>query len=284
MPHVGFERCPVVIPYYGGKWELSKRLVPMLPEHSRYVEVFAGGLSMFFRKERVKSNIVNDFDGDIVNLYMTVLEKFDEFSHNVYWMPRSRRLYDQFKAEILSTKDGIKIPDPKRAAMYYYLIKNAFNKNVYNVFSKAEGPKKNWHTNLIEELKWSRKMINGVIVENLDFRELAKRYEPQEGDCWYLDPPYVVAGERGDYYFHDFTQEDHDGLKEVCDQIDKNKGYFMVSYDDRNVIRELFKNYFVNEIKTVYAGSSDKTEKIELVITNYEPVIESQVDLFNKEG
>jgi DNA adenine methylase len=127
-------------------------------------------------------------------------------------------------------------------------------------------------------------MINGVIVENLDFRELAKRYEPQEGDCWYLDPPYVVAGERGDYYFHDFTQEDHDGLKEVCDQIDKNKGYFMVSYDDRNVIRELFKNYYVNEIKTVYAGSSDKTEKIELVITNYEPVIESQVDLFNKEG
>ena len=284
MTHVGFADCPVVIPYYGGKWELSKQLVPILPKHNRYIEVFAGGLSMFFRKKRVKSTIVNDFDGDIVNLYITVSEKFDEFSHNIYWMPRSRRLFDEYKAEILSTKDSIKIPDPKRAAMYYYLIKNAFNKNVNNVFSKAEGPKTNWHTDLIEELKWSRKMINGIIIENLDFRELAKRYEPQKGDCWYLDPPYVVAGEKGSYYFHDFTESDHEDLKLVCDKIDENGGNFMVSYDDRDIIRDLFSKYHINEIKTVYSGSSDKSEKIELVITNYKPVFERQVTMFNKEG
>ena len=56
--HIGFENCPTVIPYYGGKWELSKQLVPMLPDHSRYIEVFAGGLSMLFRKKRVERNII----------------------------------------------------------------------------------------------------------------------------------------------------------------------------------------------------------------------------------
>ena len=40
----------------------------------------------------------------------------------------------------------------------------------------------------------------------------------------------------------------------------------------------------INEIKTVYSGSSDKSEKIELVITNYKPVFERQVTMFNKEG
>lgn len=284
MAHIGFADCPVVIPYYGGKWELSKQLVPMLPPHSRYIEVFAGGLSMLFRKKRVEKNIVNDFDNDIVNLYVSVAEKFDEFSNHVYWIPRSRKLFAKYQAKILATKGEIEIPDAKRAAMYYYVIKNAFNKNVYNVMSKAEGKKVNWHTGLIEELKWSRKMMNGVIVENLDFRELVKRYEPQEDDCWYLDPPYVVAGEKSNYYFHDFTNDDHDALKDVCDKIHENKAKFMVSYDNRQVIKDLFKDYNVNEIKTKYSGAADKKERIELVITNYEPTSSHQTTIFSKEG
>ena len=284
MAHIGFQDCPVVIPYYGGKWELSKQLVPMLPVHERYIEVFAGGLSMLFRKKRVEKNIVNDFDNDIVNLYVSVAEKFDEFSNHVYWIPRSRKLFAKYQAKILATKSEIEIPDAKRAAMYYYVIKNAFNKNVYNVMSKAEGGKVNWHTGLIEELKWSRKMIDGVIVENLDFRELVKRYEPQEGDCWYLDPPYVVAGEKKNYYFHDFTKEDHDALKDVCDKIHENKAKFMVSYDNRQVIKDLFKEYNVNEIKTKYSGAADKKERIELVITNYEPTSSHQTTIFREKG
>ena len=284
MAHIGFQDCPVVIPYYGGKWELSKQLVPMLPVHERYIEVFAGGLSMLFRKKRVEKNIVNDFDNDIVNLYVSVAEKFDEFSNHVYWIPRSRKLFAKYQAKILATKSEIEIPDAKRAAMYYYVIKNAFNKNVYNVMSKAEGKTVNWHTSLIEELKWSRKMIDGVIVENLDFRELVKRYEPQEGDCWYLDPPYVVAGEKKNYYFHDFTNDDHDALKDVCDKIHENKAKFMVSYDNRQVIKDLFKEYNVNEIKTKYSGAADKKERIELVITNYEPTSSHQTTIFSQEG
>ena len=53
MTHIGFADCPVVIPYYGGKWELSKQLVPMLPVHIRYIEVFAGGLSMFLERKEL---------------------------------------------------------------------------------------------------------------------------------------------------------------------------------------------------------------------------------------
>ena len=64
MTSVQFYDCPVVIPYYGGKFRLSNQLVPMLATHERYIEVFAGGLSMFFRKKKSSYSVINDIDND----------------------------------------------------------------------------------------------------------------------------------------------------------------------------------------------------------------------------
>ena len=73
MPFYSKASCPVVIPYYGGKYELSKKLISMLPSHDRYFEPFFGGGSMFFRKPKADWNILNDVDNDLVNLYITIL-------------------------------------------------------------------------------------------------------------------------------------------------------------------------------------------------------------------
>lgn len=252
----------------------------MIPQHIRYIEMFAGGLSMYFRKTKANSTIINDLDNDIINLYISVIEKFDEFSKYVYYFPRSRKLFTDFKKEIMTTKDNIEYPDPRRAAMYYYVIKNSFNRNPYNPFSKSykQGL---WHTNLIEEIKWSRKQLDGVIIENLDYRELVKRYAPEKGDFWYMDPPYIVAGEKKDYYFHDFDMEMHTELVTCCDNINEAGAYFMVSYDDRDEVKELYKKYTINKLECIYAGASEKKESIELVITNYEPNTSKQETIFN---
>ena len=261
-------RCPVVIPWYGGKFELSKKLVPMLPPHERYFEVFAGGLSMFFRKTKCKWNVVNDLDNDVANLYISVVEKFDELSDYIYWYPRSRELFDKIKKEVKESKK-IDIPDPRRAARFFYLVRTAFNKNPYGSFSKS--PKKDWGTKLIEELQYSRSFFDGVTIENLDFRELLKRYPPRDVDMWYLDPPYVIAGERGDYYHHDFNNDDHSELVSFCKEIDSANGKFMVSYDDREIIRDIFSDYNVKEVSTKYSGNLQNRNMVvnELVITNY---------------
>jgi DNA adenine methylase len=260
--------CPVVIPYYGGKFELSRRLVPMLPPHNRYIEVFAGGLSMFFRKKKVKDNIVNDIDNDIVNLYISVLEDFDSFIKYIKLLPRSRYLFDQYKSKIHKAKE-IKIPDYKRAAMYYYVIRNAFNKNPYNILSI--GGNSNWKNKLLEEIVLSKSKLDGVLIENMDFRKLIEKHHPTKGDLWYLDPPYVIASERKDYYMHTFTMPDHIKVKEICDDIDKAGAEFMVSYDDRDEIKDMFKDYNIKELKTIYASSSNKKSRNELVIMNYVP-------------
>ena len=64
--------CPVVIPYYGGKYMLSKQFVPLIPPHHRYFEVFSGGLSMFFRKDKA-----NYIDGKVC-------------CENCFWMQKQR--------------------------------------------------------------------------------------------------------------------------------------------------------------------------------------------------
>ncbi len=259
--------CPVVIPYYGGKFELSRKLIPMLRKHDRYIEVFFGGGSMFFRKAKAKINILNDKHNDLINLYMTIIDKYDEFRHECKYLLKSRELFDNFKKEIKEIQ-YIDIPDPKRAARYFYLIKCAFNHTVFNPISKET----EWNINMVDELEPSREKLENTMIENLDFRTLLEKYPPKKGDMWYLDPPYIRAGERKDYYLHYFDMDDHIELMLLCNEVNANGGYFMVSYDNRDEVRDLYKDYYITEIPIVYAGQLHKRDtKIELVITNYKP-------------
>jgi len=259
-------QCPVIIPYMGGKFELSRQLVPMIPDHERYIEVFAGGASMFFRKQKVKENVLNDKDNDVVNLYLSVGGHYEEFCEYARWLVKSREIFDRYRNE-LKDKD-FNVPDPKRAAVYYYVIKCAFNNNFNNPIAKQA----DWNVNMLNDLAYSRKQLDNVMIENLDFRDLPVRYPIKETDFWYLDPPYVIAGERKDYYFYDFNEKDHQDFVNLCHTIHHSGGNFMVSYDDREEVTDAFKQYNIHKIPCRYAGQLfAKDVKNELVITNYEP-------------
>ena len=276
MPSLDWYDCPIVIPYYGGKYELSKTLVPLIPHHERYFEVFAGGLSMFFRKTKAKWNVLNDIDSNIVNLYMCVLEKHDELVENLFWLPKSRELFLDFREEIKENKK-IEIPDPKQAAKYFYCIRNSFNKLVHTPFSMNKDMKKDWD----EEFRYSRRSLGGATIENLDFETLFDKYEPRKDDYWYLDPPYIIATEKGSYYMNNFTVEDHTRLRDCVNRIDEAGGKFMVSYDYREEVKELYKNYNIKTLNLKYSGATKKArdkERKEYIIMHYEP--ETQGELF----
>jgi len=259
--------CPTLIPYMGGKFQLSKELIPMLPKHDRYIEMFAGGLSMFFRKRKADNNILNDKEKNLVNLYMCVAEHFDEFNEYVKWYVNSREMFDVFKKQF-KNHEPLEIPDPKRAARYYYLIRCSFNHNPLNPYAKTSS---NWNRDLVNDLSATRDKLDNSLFENMDFRTLHNRYPPKKGDLWYLDPPYVVATERNDYYLETFDEKDHDDLVEICKDIDSNGGKFMVSYDDKKSVEEAFKDFDIIKIPVIYAGQQHKRDyKNELVIINYD--------------
>ncbi len=261
--------CPTVIPYMGGKVMLGKKLIPMIPKHRRYIEVFFGGGSIFFRKQKSDVNVLNDKHNDLINLYKVILDQYDEFKKECEFLLKSRFLYEEFKKDMeieIKYKD---MPNYKRASKYYYVIMNAFNHTFHNPIGKE---KNSWNDNKWNYLMQSKNKLKNTMIENLDFRELYKRYPVKEEDFWYFDPPYVVAGERGDYYFHSLNNEDHIALFEMAKDIDNNGGKFMISYDDHTLVNELYKDYLIEKIPVKYAGQNVGDDyKNELVIMNYKP-------------
>jgi len=279
VPSLDWYDCPIVIPYYGGKYEMSKKLIPLISPHDRYFEVFAGGLSMFFRKTKAKWNVLNDKDNDIVNLYMCVLLKKEELVKNLFWLPKSRELFLNFKQEIRDENNKIQIPDPLQAAKYLYCIRYSFNKLIHTPFSMNKDMNKNWD----KELEYSRNALGGATIENLDFFEIVDKYKPRKKDFWYLDPPYIVATEKGTYYNHSFTMEDHERLREAVQKIHDGGAHFMVSYDYREEVAELYKDFDCRTLNWKYTGATDEArlkERKEYVIINYEPV--HQMNMFKE--
>jgi len=269
--------CPVIIPYWGGKVKLSRQLVQLIPPHDRYIEMFAGGLSVFFRKTKAKHSIINDLDSDIINLYESIRINYDEFKWNVEWLIKSRELYNKYKAIIKGDK-VIDIPNPKRAAEYYYILRNAFNNNFMQPMSKYQ----EWNREFLNSITYSKQFLDNVMIENLDYRAMVEKYPPDKDDFWYLDPPYVAATERHDYYFHSFSKKDHYDMLGILKVINDGGAKFMVSYDDRNEISDLLKEFEICKVQTKYGGRHFDPSKVynELVITNYKP--QTQETLFNE--
>jgi site-specific DNA-adenine methylase len=56
----------------GTKYQLSKYIIPYIPEHDTYVELFAGGAGMYFRKEPSKNEVLNDLDKQLVDAYRLI--------------------------------------------------------------------------------------------------------------------------------------------------------------------------------------------------------------------
>ena len=74
-------RSPIC--WLGGKGLLVKKLLPLVPEHRIYVEVFGGGASLLLAKDPAVSEVevYNDLDSRLVNLFEVLREPegFAEF-------------------------------------------------------------------------------------------------------------------------------------------------------------------------------------------------------------
>ena len=54
------------VAWLGGKCKLAAQIIPLMAPHQKYIEVFGGALSVFYRKEPSKIEILNDINGDLI--------------------------------------------------------------------------------------------------------------------------------------------------------------------------------------------------------------------------
>jgi len=129
--------------------------------------------------------------------------------------------------------------DIQRAARFFILIKESFGADVRSFGLRPRDMDK-----AKDYLLQVSKRLNKVVIENLDFQKILKNYDKSDA-LFYLDPPYY---ETEKYYPDRFMPEDHVRLKEALDVI---KGKFVLSYNDCEYIRELYRGYHIIEVEHI---------------------------------
>ena len=80
----------------GGKARLVHRLLPLLPQHEAFCELFGGSGALLFSKRPVAVEVYNDLDAGLVGFFRVLRDpaQFDFFSHKVQLTPYSRQEYE----------------------------------------------------------------------------------------------------------------------------------------------------------------------------------------------
>jgi DNA adenine methylase len=250
--------------YLGGKSLLANKIIPKIPEHTCYCEVFAGAAWMLFKKEESPVEIINDINTDLVTLYRVVKHHLEEFIRYLKWILVARDEFERFKIE---TPDAL--TDIQRAVRFYYLLRSGYASRIKNP-SISISTMRRAHFNLLrieEELSEVHLRLSRVYVENKPYEKLIEQYNKPH-TFFYVDPPYFGCE---DYYGDGiFSRDDFKKLRDLLAAVD---GKFIMSINDVPEIRSLFKGFVIENVATTYsvAGANKKKKVNELLIMNYKP-------------
>lgn len=248
--------------WVGGKRLLRKTIEPLVPKDIQsYIEPFGGAGWVFFYKQKwADLEIYNDLDGRLVNLFRIVKYHPEALKEELKYLLGSREMFMQFMK-----MDGI--TDIQRAAKFMFLITRSFGGRgeTYGTVKKSSGGASKSQGNILLKIDAIHKRLDKVLVENRDFEKLISQYD-FEGAFFYCDPPYTFGCGYDVTSTKDF---DHERLRNCLKNI---KGRFLLSYDDSEKVRELYKDYEMIAIERLNGiNNKDRKNKMfkELLIANY---------------
>lgn len=270
--------------YAGGKFYARKLIIEHIPQHTVYIEPFAGGASIFFAKSRAEQNWLNDIDKDLINCLAVIRDNPHELIERLKDEKATKERHAYYKNEY---KPKTKID---RAVRWFYINRTSYSgiMNMQNCYwgygDKYSMRPENWPRNI---LRTSAK-LQGVKLTSFDFEKVIE--EAPNNSFLFIDPPYYNADQQK-FYVHFFKKEDHLRLSKILKKH-RNRIKFLITYDDSPEIRELYTwadamhekewNYTINRTDDQKNGTNKKGARYkghELFIVNYDS--EKQTSLFN---
>jgi len=249
--------------WLGGKSQLARTIIDMLPEHKTYVEVFGGAGWVLFKKTPSNVEVINDINDDLINLYRILKFHFDAFLTEFELLLFSRTQFDDFKGK----QSGL--TDIQRAVKFYYLLRSSFGCQLDGSFtySKDRTNRMRLGERLREHLLSIHERLQNVIIENRSYDYVINRMDSPD-TLFYLDPPYWDC--ENVYGKGIWSKDDFYTLK---DKLDKIKGKFILSLNDVPEVRELFKDYQMTHRKIRWSVNSKAANEDhngnELIIYNF---------------
>ncbi|CAM7043522.1 site-specific DNA-methyltransferase (adenine-specific) [Klebsiella pneumoniae] len=247
------------IRYHGGKFRLAPWIIEQMPEHVCYVEPFGGAAGVLLQKPRSYSEVYNDLDGEVVNLFRVLRnpELNQRLQDACRLTPYSR---DEFCHAQQPATDSVERARRMvvRACMGFGSAAGIGGNSGFRGDSKRKyATAAHLWERYPENLAALCQRLQGVIIENKDALSVMRAHDAQT-TLHYIDPPYVpetrVQGNR--YYAYEMTVEGHEQLLAVARTM---TGMVMISGYDTEVYNDMLSGWVKTEkTSRISAGRGTK--------------------------
>jgi len=248
-----------------GKYRLAPKITSMIPLHETYIEPFAGGAAVYFKKPPSEKEVLNDKDKEIAFAFRFLRdmtpEQFERLKR--YNWIRSRELFERMRA--FHPRD-----DVEHFRRFYYIKKASYG-------SKGEqSGMSTLHLGEpigVDHLWKVHERLKKTSIHGGDALHLIKKYNSPTTFA-YLDPPYPGKGEG--VLGKEYGAFDEDDLARLVRVLQDFKGWFALSLGSEHA-KLLPKSWHIKKVATKYPWKMRAGEKLatvyEIIATNYNPDI-----------
>lgn len=217
-----------VIRYHGGKFRLAPWIMSHFPPHRIYTEAFGGAAGVLIQKPRAYSEVYNDLDGDVVNLFSVIRDPNlrERLVHDLVTTPYARAEFEQaWKPSTDAVERARRLVI--RAMMGFGSAGATKGTTGFRIDTKREYETAQ-HTWAMypHHLAAVGRRLSGVLIENRPAIEVILGHDTAQ-TLHYVDPPYMhetrcrITGKgsaRG--YKHEMDIDDHVALLDALQGVE----------------------------------------------------------------
>jgi len=243
--------------YFGSKLRLARQILDCLPPHNCWVELCCGSAALTMAKKRAYIEVINDLDGDVVNVFRQLRDSRDALIRAIELTPYSR---EEFSA---SLSNAGKVNDLERARKFLVRAMMAVNGvlgqgrgGFSHSNSYARGGREarvNRWVNYPARLKAVASRLRDVRIENRDAIELLKMFSSRPATLVYIDPPYLTDRTSG----YSVDVEDEKFHIKLLEQANAARCMIAISGYDSDVYKEHLRT--ANGWKRIDLGAYTRT-------------------------
>ena len=255
------------ITYYGGKLNLLKEILPLIPQHHIYTEAFFGGGAVFFAKNPAPSETINDTNSMVVNFFEMARSHYEELKIKIEATLFSRASY----SVALTIYRMPHLFNKLQQAWAFYIATNmgfACSARSWGYDKYGKRVKSFRNKKLIFDETVAKRLEN-VQIENNDACKVISSRDTEDA-FHYVDPPYIDTNQG---HYEGYTEADYEKLLSTLEDV---KGKFLLSsYPSDLLDKYIQKNSWYSKrfdkvLSATKAKAGDKRKrKIEVLTANY---------------
>lgn len=260
---------------------MLRHILPLMPKHELYAEVFCGGAAVFWAKDPSRIEVLNDTNGELTNFYSVVQLEYDRLAAEIQATLHSRRSH-QFAHIVYANSEFF---NPVRRAWAVWTLANQSYLSKLNGTWGYERAKETSSSSISKTVDAKRERWS--IAQEDTIAPMAARLKHVQVECkdalyiigsrdasnsfFYLDPPYI--GTNCGHY-EGYSDADYRALLESLSSI---QGKFMLSCFPTDLLTEFAQqnrwtvkafDQTLSATKTAFNEGRNK-RKTELLVLNY---------------